>query len=154
MTKKKEEEKKGDIVIARPVINEEKPWLFKKGNPSRKGHHIPVPLRTFRKSIQDYWDAKHLFYLDKWLNKTSSELENAQYREDLSTAEYIIVKFLASTINTPHPSLVKLLIELSSGQNRTEDPSKKDDDDGTKTVRRIILKMPKSKRRDESISDD
>lgn len=146
----KEEEDK-DIVIAEPVFHEDpvKPWLFRKGVDDGKGKKkTPVPLRLFKKQVQSYWDAKHLFYLHKWLDKTPPELEKAQSSKKLTVAEYIIVKLLIQTATTPHPAFIKMIMQMSTGKDSVE-TTPTEEFKGTKTVRRILLEMPKSKRVNE-----
>ena len=103
-------------------------------------------LGGFKQNIQTYWDARHLHYLDKWLKATPEELEAAQKKSSgMSVAEYLIVKFLMIAVNSPHPSLMKMIMEMSAGKTGITD-AKHPNDDGINTVKRVLLKLPKSGR--------
>lgn len=126
-----------DIVIPKPVILDE--------TNKRTG-----PLKLFKKNIQSYWDAKHLFYMHKWLDKTGPELLAAQKDKSLTNAEYMIIKFLITTINNPYPSLIKMVLEMSAGKKGMGGLPPEEEERGARTIKRIILQLPKSKRIDES----
>ena len=106
-------------------------------------------LKVFRGKIQSYWGAQHLYYINKWLKKSADELELAQENTSLPTAEYIIVKFLMNAVTTGHPGIVKMLMEMSGGK-QSFDVDKEEKEEAVKTIKRVILELPKSKRIDES----
>ena len=138
-----------NVVIPKPVKYEDPiSSLVKKSNQHGGKPAVQEPIRVFKKTIQTYWDARHLYYLDKWLKATTDELEEAGKRTDLAVAEYIIIRFLMANMATPHPALIKMVMEMSAGR-AVDGVSQGELGEGTRTVKRIILEMPKSKRINE-----
>lgn len=147
-------DQESEMTIAKPAYYQDKAdHYFKEGNKSKTGQAIPVPMRLFRKHIQSYWDAKQLYYLDKWLNKRPSELEAATTSNNMTAAELIIVRFVHVCMEKPHPALFKMVMEMSGGKKMLGELPQEEEREAGKTVRRIILEMPKSKRINESESN-
>lgn len=142
-----DDKKYTDINIPKPVFFKDNVSISAYKTDDKKA---PVPISMFRKTIQSYWDAKHLYYIHKWLDKLPKELFAAQEDKSLSTAELLIVKFLAVSLNNPHPGLLKMIMEMSAGRSALKEMDNEEKEEGSKTIKRIILELPKSKRVDNS----
>ena len=116
-----------------------------------KGHDKYLPPRNvYKKRVNAYWHLKNLHYLHKWLEKPVSELAEAQKTAGMPVAEFVIVKFLINTINTSHPNLIKLLMEMScggDGKAMADANIEQGGESPTKIVRKILLELPESKRK-------
>ena len=145
--------KKGDFKIPRPVFStQDKPWMvekrkgtFEDGNSAALDGRYLLKVKAFKKSIQYYWDTKHLYYLDKWLHKTPDELEKATKDKSLCVAECMIVNFLRVAVQSPHPTLLKMIMEISANMGNNPD-YKEESRQHAQSIKRVVLQLPESGR--------